>query len=48
VRPDLGLSRERARRAYVKAGFEPLAEQRSDDWAREMGCPGTETLIQPL
>ena len=39
---------ERARRAYVKAGFEPLAEQRSDDWPRELGCPGTEMLLQPL
>ena len=38
----------RARRAYVKAGFEPLAEQRSDDWQREIGCPGTEMLLQPL
>jgi ribosomal protein S18 acetylase RimI-like enzyme len=42
------IDNERARRAYIKAGFEPLAEQRSDDWAREIGCPGTETLLQPL
>jgi hypothetical protein len=48
VRPDLGLSRERARRAYVKAGFEPLATQRSDDGQREIGCPGTEMFLQPL
>lgn len=42
------IENERARRAYIKAGFEPLAEQRSDDWAREIGCPGSEMLIQPL
>lgn len=42
------LENERARRAYLKAGFEPIAEQRSDDWQREMGCPGTEMLLQPL
>ena len=42
------IENERARRAYIKAGFESLVEQRSDDWAREIGCPGTETLIQPL
>ncbi|HEY3833087.1 MAG TPA: GNAT family N-acetyltransferase [Acidimicrobiia bacterium] len=42
------IENERARRAYLKAGFEPLAEQRSDDWLREIGCPGTEMLLQPL
>lgn len=42
------IGNERARRAYIKAGFEPLAEQRSDDWSREIGCPGTEMLLQPL
>src|SRR5579884_1571630 len=42
------LENERARRAYVKAGFEPVAERRSDDWLREIGCPGTEMLLQPL
>jgi ribosomal protein S18 acetylase RimI-like enzyme len=42
------IENERARRAYVKAGFEPLAEQRSDDWPGEIGCPGTEMLLQPL
>jgi len=42
------IDNERARRAYVKAGFEPLAEQRSDDWSPEIGCPGTEMLLQPL
>jgi len=29
-------------------GFEPVSEQRSDEWALEIGCPGTETLLQPL
>jgi len=42
------LENERARRAYVKAGFEPIAEQRSRDWPHEIGCPGTEMLLQPL
>jgi len=42
------IENERARRAYIKAGFEPLTEQRSDDWQREIGCPGTEMLLQPL
>ncbi|HTD50479.1 MAG TPA: GNAT family N-acetyltransferase [Acidimicrobiia bacterium] len=42
------IENERARRAYIKAGFEPLAEQRSDHWPREIGCPGTEMLLQPL
>ncbi|HZU74709.1 MAG TPA: GNAT family N-acetyltransferase [Acidimicrobiales bacterium] len=42
------LENERARRAYVKAGFEPIAEQRSEEWQRELGCPGTEMLLQPL
>ena len=42
------IGNERARRAYIKAGFEPLAEQRTDDWAREIGCPGSEMLLQSL
>ena len=42
------IDNERARRAYVKAGFESLIEQRSDDWRREIGCAGTEMLLQPL
>jgi ribosomal protein S18 acetylase RimI-like enzyme len=42
------IENERARRAYIKAGFEPLAEQWSDDWRLEIGCPGTEMLLQPL
>jgi ribosomal protein S18 acetylase RimI-like enzyme len=42
------LENERARRAYQKAGFEVVAEARSDDWQRELGCPGTELLLQAL
>jgi translation initiation factor 4G len=42
------LENERARRAYLKAGFEVVAEARSDEWQRELGCPGTELLLQPL
>jgi translation initiation factor 4G len=42
------LDNERARRAYRKAGFEVVAEARSDDWQRELGCPGSELLLQPL
>jgi translation initiation factor 4G len=42
------LDNERARRAYLKAGFEVVAEARSDGWADELGCPGTELLLQPL
>ena len=42
------IENERARRAYTKAGFEPIAEVRSEDWEREIGCSGTEMLLQPL
>jgi ribosomal protein S18 acetylase RimI-like enzyme len=42
------IENERARRAYVKAGFEPLTEQRAPEWPQEIGCPGTEMLLQPL
>jgi hypothetical protein len=42
------IGNERARRAYIKAGFEPLAEQRSDAWQQEFSCPGTEMLLQSL
>src|SRR5688500_10093989 len=42
------IENERARRAYVKAGFAPVAEMRSADWERELGSPGTEMLLQPL
>ena len=33
------IENERARRAYIKAGFELLAEQRSDDWPRSSAVP---------
>jgi ribosomal protein S18 acetylase RimI-like enzyme len=42
------LDNERARRAYLKAGFEVVAESRSADWQRDLGCPGTELLLQAL
>jgi ribosomal protein S18 acetylase RimI-like enzyme len=42
------IENERARRAYIKAGFESLAERRTDEWQQEIGCPGTEMLLQPL
>jgi translation initiation factor 4G len=42
------IENERARRAYLKAGFVPLTEQRSDEWPSELGCPGTEMLLQAL
>jgi ribosomal protein S18 acetylase RimI-like enzyme len=42
------IENERARRAYIKAGFEQLTEQRSGEWPLEIGCPGTEMLLQPL
>ena len=42
------LGNERARRAYLKAGFEVVAEVRSAEFERDLGCPGTELLLQPL
>lgn len=42
------LENERARRAYLKAGFDVVAEARSADWERELGCPGTELMLQWL
>jgi ribosomal protein S18 acetylase RimI-like enzyme len=42
------IGNEWARRAYVKAGFETVAEARSADFEREIGCPGSELLLQPL
>jgi translation initiation factor 4G len=42
------LGNERARRAYLKAGFEVVAEARSADWERELGCAGSELLLQRL
>jgi ribosomal protein S18 acetylase RimI-like enzyme len=37
-----------ARNAYLKAGFESVAEQRSDQWRTEIGCPGTEQMLRAL
>jgi ribosomal protein S18 acetylase RimI-like enzyme len=37
-----------ARNAYLKAGFEPIAEQRSEQWSAEIGCPGTEQMLKAL
>ena len=42
------IGNDPARAAYIKAGFDVVAEQRSDGWAAEIGCPGTELLIQHL
>jgi translation initiation factor 4G len=42
------IGNEPARAAYLKAGFDSVAEQRSPGWDAEIGCPGTELLIQPL
>lgn len=42
------LENERARRAYVKAGFEVVSECRSPEWEAELGCPGTELMLQEL
>lgn len=42
------LGNEPARAAYVKAGFELISECRSEGWAAEIGCPGTELLLQRL
>jgi ribosomal protein S18 acetylase RimI-like enzyme len=42
------IENDRTRRVYVKAGFEPITEARSEDWEREIGCPGTEMLVQAL
>ena len=42
------IGNEPARSAYIKAGFDVVAEQRSPGWEAEIGCPGTELLIQPL
>lgn len=42
------IGNEPARRAYLKAGFEVVGEKRDDGWDTEIGCPGTELLLQPL
>ena len=42
------IGNEPARRAYLKAGFEFAADARSADWDAEIGCPGTELLVQEI
>ena len=42
------IGNEPARAAYIKAGFDVVAEQRSPGWDAEIGCPGTELLVKPL
>jgi ribosomal protein S18 acetylase RimI-like enzyme len=42
------IGNDAARRAYLKAGFEVVAEKRSPEWDAEIGCPGTELLLQSL
>lgn len=42
------LGNEPARAAYIKAGFDVVAEQRSQGWSDEIGCPGTELLLKTL
>jgi ribosomal protein S18 acetylase RimI-like enzyme len=44
----LFIGNEPARTAYLKVGFEPVAEQRDATWERELGCPGTELMLRPL
>ena len=42
------IGNEPARRAYIKAGFDVVGEKRDAGWDTEIGCPGTELLLQPL
>jgi ribosomal protein S18 acetylase RimI-like enzyme len=42
------LGNEPARAAYLKAGFDVVSECRSDGWATQIGCPGTELLLRHL
>lgn len=42
------IGNEPAKRAYLEAGFEVVAEARDPRWAEEIGCPGTEQLLRPL
>lgn len=39
------LGNEPARATYLAAGFEVVATATSDDWAREIGCNGSELLL---
>lgn len=42
------IGNDPARAAYLKAGFDVVGDARSDGWADEIGCPGTELLIRAL
>lgn len=42
------IENERARGAYLKAGYDVVATQTSDAWMREIGSSGTELMLKPL
>ena len=42
------IGNERAKKAYEKAGFEKVDEKRDPGWEAEIGCPGTEVMLQEL
>jgi ribosomal protein S18 acetylase RimI-like enzyme len=42
------IGNESARRAYLRAGYALVAEATSPAWEEEIGCPGTELLVQEL
>jgi ribosomal protein S18 acetylase RimI-like enzyme len=42
------VGNETARRAYLRAGFEPDLEKRHPDFASALGCPGIERLLRDL
>jgi translation initiation factor 4G len=42
------VGNETARRAYLRAGFEPDLEKRHPDFAAALGCPGIERLLRDL
>lgn len=42
------IGNEAARRAYINSGFVVASEARDPRWDAEIGCPGTETLLQPI
>ena len=42
------IGNEKARRAYIRAGFEPDLEKRHPDFAAALDCPGIERLLRDL
>jgi ribosomal protein S18 acetylase RimI-like enzyme len=42
------IGNEKARRAYIRAGFEPDLEKRHPDFAAALRCPGIERLLRDL